>query len=57
MTATILTPEQKRAAVLPALSARSYRAIYRRVQEWADSDMPTPEQKAAVAALLTRDDS
>ncbi len=48
------TPEDWRAHLAPAISARSYKAITRRVAEWAARDYVTDEQRRQVANLILR---
>ncbi len=53
LTTITRTPEQKRAAVAPACSARSYSAVLKHVDRWLTSGWATAEQVDALSSLIT----
>jgi hypothetical protein len=45
--------EERRAAMFPVISGRSYRAVLRRIDAWIASGYATEEQRRALADWIT----
>jgi hypothetical protein len=46
------TLEERRAAMFPVISGRSYQSLLRRVDAWMSSGYATEEQRRALAAWI-----